>query len=1729
MRNPQGGTAAEVLQAKAKVRELAGREYADRVRAGTENEVPKEGKIKESEDSLVDAKRRRDAAEDKVKQQKKKKQKLRSPRAGVGIAVSEAEGSLLGAQVDVEVGLGLGYLNVSKKVGTLQVTLPDVNLRDQTPNAFGQLSASTDSFPRNSELDKKRQIAQASLDLASMIPVIPGGEYNISAGPLSLDVTAISYDVGPQLNVTQDVQASPITRYLTYDFYTEAGQPANVLVSVNGVDAVDDESILDDVNGRDTVSTWKFFPGQQIEIETAGTAFDGQVIEVRPRLEMSASFTNDIGLDVDIDGVFDAFALQLSAFGTSLLDIGPLIHHAHTFATFDLGSVFKRSWNLELESFDLAPFKLFNRSSNGVTAATAYMTAATATPREAEITGVNIASTAPVWFASSLIDPAQPDTTSTSMDVTVSGTATLQSLQVIDDRLTVTDNGGGQFTISGFTANMLAERKSALFVLTFSSAGTVYVTTVRSASTESAPPAAEETDNLGVITDESFEKIGVSAVLNLDIDDDGIASPLTDGILLIRHLAGFQGEVLVAGAIGPMANRTDPIEIADYIDRVLEKALPVLNETTGDLETRSTLDFDGNGQATALNDGLLFTRYLAGFTQQALVNAATNASADDVLRFLRTGRSSASNVNQAAFAEVIDRLGLDVLGLDGIGDADQDDGSSAAAGLGAGVTAGSAPSFAMAGAAGGGAGGSSMPSYDFDLTLYNQLVVFHEISMDGTVVSRTAEGSPLDFGSKQYAALANRGIQSGHLASTTDTARLGVEEPLFIKAPDAVAYEYESLNGFTFETIVIDPEVGGNLLLPSEFDLYLFNEVSGMWEFSTTLSGDNPAHVGANGYLTYTFPGGPVPRFQLYSHAFRNEELNDEENLAAAQTAELTVTTGLILAEPAGGSTFAPQVRMTQLASRLPFTHPELRSATTPVHLGAPQQTDNIFELVREGANVLPTVNGQLGESFQMVAAAELKVFGHDNVDDTVILNSSGGPLHMPLEFYGGFRHDSLVIDSVNGQQLTIDLASRDLIREVELIDIRGLGGNTLRLDYQAVESNDPYGKTLQVRANSDDTVDIGAGWADNGTENIDSVSYRRFTQRSAILFVEDGATIVQATTEGLRLLVPAYANPCCNDGPDMWDQLIATASDPQTSLHIIFNPASGPGLSVDPNYVDGMGAGPLPSARDAGATIYGYVASNYAGRSLGQVQAEIDAYFDTLYTGLVDGIFIDEMSNDLADVGYYEAIRNYVKAKSATATVIMNPGTSYTNNPSGQTAYNVDDYAQAADVLITFEASGVEYGDAYVPPSWVDDYVATRFGHIVHSQFDWSPDLVDLAKSRNAGWLFVTNDGDDGNPYDRLASYWTHELADSGGDEFAALAPSGGGTGGAGSDTRSTFERSPLMADIPITFAEYSDSTPIAGGAGGGTGLQQVIGSSQTVVETESGAALEIPLTYEVSNAAATTGLQLRMHFDSSKVSFVELTDVLPQGYSAVQMVEDGPCSSTGCTGLDGDPATDRYINIFWMDPTGHWPSAGSPQSLFTARFMANEGLEGVTHVRFTGTPAAGYTLIAAPIVVSTEALAAGDFNADGEVNDADIDLLSAAIRNGATDAAFDLNGDDAVSRDDHSYLVSNLIGTLPGDANLDGQVDATDFNAWNLHRMQSGTGWATGDFNADGVTDVSDFNLWNAHKFRSASTSPQAVAASPRAPLSIAATTLDKLEQREKKERTNIDSFFASLGLLR
>ena len=69
----------------------------------------------------------------------------------------------------------------------------------------------------------------------------------------------------------------------------------------------------------------------------------------------------------------------------------------------------------------------------------------------------------------------------------------------------------------------------------------------------------------------------------------------------------------------------------------------------------------------------------------------------------------------------------------------------------------------------------------------------------------------------------------------------------------------------------------------------------------------------------------------------------------------------------------------------------------------------------------------------------------------------------------------------------------------------------------------------------------------------------------------------------------------------------------------------------------------------------------------------------------------------------------------------------------------------------------------------------------------------------------------------------------------------------------------------------------------------------------------------------------------------------------------------------------------------------------------------------------------------------------------------------------------------------------SLPGDANLDGQVDVNDLTIVLAHYGQTGMAWTQGEFTGDGTVDVNDLTIVLAHYGQSVGASAGSLAAVP------------------------------------
>jgi hypothetical protein len=105
-----------------------------------------------------------------------------------------------------------------------------------------------------------------------------------------------------------------------------------------------------------------------------------------------------------------------------------------------------------------------------------------------------------------------------------------------------------------------------------------------------------------------------------------------------------------------------------------------------------------------------------------------------------------------------------------------------------------------------------------------------------------------------------------------------------------------------------------------------------------------------------------------------------------------------------------------------------------------------------------------------------------------------------------------------------------------------------------------------------------------------------------------------------------------------------------------------------------------------------------------------------------------------------------------------------------------------------------------------------------------------------------------------------------------------------------------------------------------------------------------------------------------------------------------------------------------------------------------------------------------------------AGDFDGNGILDAADIDLLSAEVRASANNSRFDLTADNRVNNDDRIYWINSLRRTYLGDANLDGEFNSADFVSVFVagqyeDAVPGNSTWSTGDWDGDGEFGSRDF----------------------------------------------------------
>ena len=169
-----------------------------------------------------------------------------------------------------------------------------------------------------------------------------------------------------------------------------------------------------------------------------------------------------------------------------------------------------------------------------------------------------------------------------------------------------------------------------------------------------------------------------------------------------------------------------------------------------------------------------------------------------------------------------------------------------------------------------------------------------------------------------------------------------------------------------------------------------------------------------------------------------------------------------------------------------------------------------------------------------------------------------------------------------------------------------------------------------------------------------------------------------------IKILLPLYIYPNWYEPESyVWSDVARAAE--QVPIVAIINPNNGPdGNPPNRDYERG-----LKDLRQSDMTILGYVYTKYGDRPIEEVKQDIDLYHN-YYD--VDGIFLDESASNLKQLDYYQKIYNYIKTKTNSHQVVINPGT-----------HTDEDYLTrpAADTSVIFENNSQAWKE-YEPQSYV-------------------------------------------------------------------------------------------------------------------------------------------------------------------------------------------------------------------------------------------------------------------------------------------------------------------------------------------------------------------------------------------------------------------------------------------
>ncbi len=228
---------------------------------------------------------------------------------------------------------------------------------------------------------------------------------------------------------------------------------------------------------------------------------------------------------------------------------------------------------------------------------------------------------------------------------------------------------------------------------------------------------------------------------------------------------------------------------------------------------------------------------------------------------------------------------------------------------------------------------------------------------------------------------------------------------------------------------------------------------------------------------------------------------------------------------------------------------------------------------------------------------------------------------------------------------------------------------------------------------------------------------------------------------EDLEILIPLYIYP--KDGA--WQELIDIKnSNPNIVITAIVNPSNGHFDSEDANYTKA-----IKELKNANIRVIGYVSTQYGQRDINEVIADIDAWSRIYKSSGVSGIFFDETAIDIKYLDYYTNLTNQARSRDFDFTILN----------AGMTTDQRYIDSNIANIVVTYEDTARRVlenpSKTYNTPT-----ANTKLSILVYKLEDnIVDDLISFAREHKFSYIYFTEDGFDGNPWDSISEYLGEEV----------------------------------------------------------------------------------------------------------------------------------------------------------------------------------------------------------------------------------------------------------------------------------------------------------------------------------------------------------------------------------